>query len=155
MIADSMGDAPRTGGLQREQQGQYQHQQGQYHAYSLEEQERYHQQWQQEQSLSSSTPPSPIAIQDQSPQDVLSYPTDPTFQSQSMNTTDDEETTTLSQETILKIQELKRLIYRYSQYHRNPGAVINCIIYYCNDGDNTLLDEKLDQLRTIDAIGTY
>ena len=72
-----------------------------------------------------------------------------------MNTTDDEETTTLSRETILKIEELKRLIYRYPQYHRNPGAVINCIVYYCNNGDNTLLDEKLEQLRSIDAISKY
>src|SRR5215469_14980257 len=43
----------------------------------------------------------------------------------------------------LKIEELKRLVYRYSQYHRNPGAVINCIIYYSNNGDNTLLDAKV------------
>ena len=75
-----------------------------------------------------------------------------TFQSQSLNTTEDEEKTTLSQETRLKIEELKRLIYRYSQYHRNPGAVINCIIYYCNNGDNILLDEKLEQLRMFDTL---
>jgi hypothetical protein len=69
-----------------------------------------------------------------------------------MNTTDDEETITLSLETRLKIEELKRLIYRYSHYHHKPVAVINCIVYYCNNGDNTLLDEKLEQLRRIDAI---
>jgi hypothetical protein len=137
----SMGDTFGPGGLQTEQQGQYQH-----HQQSLEEQKRYHQQWQQKQSLS----PSPATIQDQ-PADVMS----PTFQSQSTNTTDDEETITLSQETTLKIQEVKRLIYRYSQYHRNPSAVINCIVYYCNNGDNTLLDEKLEQLRSIDAINKY
>jgi len=63
MIADSMGDAPRSGGLQREQQdGHYQ-----YHQQSLEQHERFHRQWQQEQSLSSSPP---AAIQDQPP-DVL------------------------------------------------------------------------------------
>jgi hypothetical protein len=133
MGADSMGDVFRTGGLQRQQQGQYR-----YDQQSLEEQERYHRQ-QQEQSLSPSIPLSPAAIQDQPP-DVLPYLTDRT--SQSMNTSEDEETTALSRETILKIEELKRLTYRYSQYHRNPGAVINCIIYYCNNGDNTLLDEK-------------
>ena len=66
-----------------------------------------------------------------------------------MNTTDDEETTTISQETILKIAELKRLIHRYPQYHCNPGAVISCVIYFCNNGDNTFLDEKLEQLRTL------
>jgi hypothetical protein len=58
-------------------------------------------------------------------------------------------------ETILKIQELKRLIYKYSQYHRNPGAVLSCIVYYCNNGDNTLLDEKLEQLRTFDSAMGY
>ena len=140
MVADSMGNTLRPGAQQR----QYQNQQ----------QERYHRQQPEEQSLSPSIPPSPAAIQDQ-PHDVLPYPTDRTFQSHSMDTTDDEETTSLSRETMLKIEELKRLIYRYSQYHRNPGAVINCIVYYCNNGDNTLLDEKLEQLRSIDAISEY
>jgi hypothetical protein len=72
-----------------------------------------------------------------------------------MNTADDEETTTLSRETILKIEELKRLMYRYSQYHRNPGTVVNCIVHFCNNGDNTLLDEKLEQLRTLDSAMGY
>jgi hypothetical protein len=139
MVADSMGSTFRPGGLQRQQQGQYQYQQ----------QERYHRQ-QQEQSLSPSIPPSPAAIQDQ-PRD----PTDRTFQSQSTDTTDDEETTTLSRETTLKIEELKRLMYRYPQYHRNPGAVISCIVYFCSNSDNTFLDEKLEQLRSIDAISKY
>jgi len=142
MIADSRNTF-RPGGLQREQQGQYQH-----HQQPLEEQELYHRQWQQEQSLS----PSPVAIQDQPPPDVMSpYPNDPTFQSQSMNTTDDEETTTLSQETILKIQELKRLVYRYARYYRNPDAIIKCATYWSINGDNMILDEMLEQLRNIDS----
>jgi len=145
MVADSIGDAFRTRALQRQQQGQHQ-----YHQQPLEEEERYHSQWQQDKSLS---PSIPAAIQDEPPRP--GYPTDPTFQSPSMGTTDEEETTTLSRETILKIQELKRLLYRYSQYHRNPGAVVNCIVYYCNNGDNSLLDEKLEQLRSIDAISKY
>jgi hypothetical protein len=70
-----------------------------------------------------------------------------------MNTTD-EETTTLSG-TILKIAELKTLIYRYPQYHHNPAAVISCVIHFCNNGDNIFLDEKLEQLRSIDAISKY
>ena len=140
-VADYVGDAPD---LQRQTQGQLQ-----YHQQSLEGQERYHRQ--QEQSLS---PSIPTAIQDQPP-DVLPYPNDPTFQSQPMNTTDDEKIATLSHETILKIEELKRMVHRYFQYHRNPGAVVNCIVYYCNNGDNTLLDEKLEQLRSIDAISKY
>ncbi len=147
--ADSIGDAFGTGALQRQQQGQYQHQ---YHQQSLEEQEQHHPQ-QQEQSVSQSIPPT--AIQGQPPPDGSPYPTDRTVQSQPMNTREDEETTlTLSRETTLKIEELKRLVYKYPQYHRNPVAVITCIIYYCSNGDNTLLDEKLEQLRTFDsAIG--
>jgi hypothetical protein len=140
-IADYVGDTPRAGGLQREQQEQYR-----YHQQSLEEQDRYHRQ-QQEQSLS----PSPATVQDEPPPDILAYPTDLTFQSRSKNTTEDDQTTTLSQETRQKIAELKRLIYRYAQYHGNPGAVVNCIVYYCNNGDNSLLDEKLEQLRNIDS----
>jgi hypothetical protein len=135
MVADSMGHTFRPEGLQRQQQARYQ-------------QERCHRQWQQEQSLS----PSPAAIQDQ-PEDVLPYPSDQTFQSQSHTTDDEETTTTLSHETRLKIEELKRLICKYP--HRNPGAVINCIIYYCSNGDNTLLDEKLEQLRILDSAMRY
>jgi hypothetical protein len=70
-----------------------------------------------------------------------------------MNTTDDEEkTTTLSHETRLKIEELKRLVYKYRQYQSaNPGAVIACTIHFCNDGDNSFLDEKLERLRLVDT----
>jgi hypothetical protein len=132
-----MGYAP---GLQREQQGQHQ-----FHQQSLEQQERYHGQH-QEQSL----PPSPAAIQDQPP-DVLPYLTDRT--SQSMNTSEDvEKTKTLSQETTLKIEELKRLVYRYSQYYSNPAGVIKCITYFSINGDNTLLDEKLEQAIFVVAV---
>ena len=89
----------------------------------------------------------PAAIQDVSP-----YPPDQIVQSHLMNTTDDEETTTLSRETILKIEELKRLMYKYSQYHLNPDGFVKCVTYLSINGDNTLLDEKLEQLRRIDAI---
>jgi hypothetical protein len=88
-VADSVGDTYLPGGLQ--QQGQCQPQQQ-----SLEEQERYH--WQQQHALSQSVP-SPAAIQH-----ALPYPTD----QMSMNTT-----TTLSHETRLKIEELKRLLYKW------------------------------------------
>jgi len=112
---------------------------------SLEEQERYHRK-QQKQSLSPSIPPSQAAIQ---PLNISPYPTDQIFQSESTHiTTDDEQTTTLTQETTLKIQELKKLVYRYPQYHRYPAAVISCVIHFCNNGDNTLLEEKLEELRT-------
>ncbi len=66
-----------------------------------------------------------------------------------MNTTDDEETTTLSQETTLKIQELTRLVYRYAHHYRNPDAIIKCATYWSINGDNMILDEMLEKLRMI------
>lgn len=97
-----------------------------------------------QQQIQSSSIPTTRPSGSQSPS-VSPDPTD-----QHIDTSNDEGN--LSQETILKIEELKRRIYGYSQYHHNPGAIINCIVYYCNNGDNTLLDEKLEQLRRIDAI---
>ena len=43
------------------------------------------------------------------------------------------------------------LVYRYPIYS-NPDGVLKCATYFSINGDNTILDEKLDQLRTIDAI---
>jgi len=67
------------------------------------------------------------------------------------NTTNDEQTTTLTQEKTLK-RLLKRLTSKYSHYHLNPDGFIKCVTYLTINGDNTLLDEKLEQLRRIDAI---
>ncbi|MGA8081526.1 MAG: hypothetical protein WB988_06665, partial [Candidatus Nitrosopolaris sp.] len=58
---------------------------------------------------------------------------------------------TLSQDIIIKIQELKRLLYKYPIFS-NPDGIIKCIIHFSTNGDNTILDEKLEQLRTLDAI---
>ena len=55
----------------------------------------------------------------------------------------------LSQETILKIQELKRLVYRYPQYYSNPDAIIKCATHWSINGDNTLLDGSLERLRMV------
>ncbi len=119
-----MGNTFRPGGLQRQQQEQYQSQQ----------QEGYHRQHQQ--ALSQSVP--------------RPYPTDQI--SQPMNTTEDEEntTTTLSHETRLKIAELKRLVYRHHIFS-NPDIVIKCVTHFAINGDNTLLDEKLEQHRMFDT----
>ena len=56
------------------------------------------------------------------------------------------------QETIPKIQELKRLLYRHPQYHSNPDVLIKCATLCSFNGDNTLLDEWLERFRTLDAI---
>ena len=63
--------------------------------------------------------------------------------------------TGLSQETIQKIQELKRLMNKYPQYHTNPDGIIRLAIYNSINGDNTLLDDKLEQLRTIDSLAKF
>ncbi|MGB6592391.1 MAG: hypothetical protein WBE68_12890, partial [Candidatus Nitrosopolaris sp.] len=90
--------------------------------------------------------PSP-AIQPRPP-GVPSYPTDQIFQP--IDTSKDDGT--LSQETILKIREFKRLVYRNPQYYSNLDAVIKCATYWSITGDNTLLDEWLEQLRSVDAL---
>ena len=56
-----------------------------------------------------------------------------------------------SQETRLKIEELKRLMYKYSQYLTNPNGIIKWAIYWSIKGDNKPLDEKLEQLRRMIA----
>jgi hypothetical protein len=51
---------------------------------------------------------------------------------------------------VLKIEELKRLMSKHFQYHENPDGVIKLAIYNSIQGDDTLLNNKLEQLRTID-----
>lgn len=46
------------------------------------------------------------------------------------------------------IQELQRLVKKYPQYC--PDHLLQWIIISCDNGDNQLLDDKLEQLRTID-----
>jgi hypothetical protein len=56
----------------------------------------------------------------------------------------------LPPKTKLKIEELKRLVYKYRQYQNNdPDEIVRLVVFYCINGDNTLLDDKLEQLRTI------
>ena len=53
-----------------------------------------------------------------------------------------------ARETIIRIDELKRLANKYPQYC--PEGLMQWAIFCCNDGDNKILDDKLDQLCTID-----
>jgi hypothetical protein len=88
----------------------------------------------------------PIHIPKQAPLGTSQYSTSPTYRS--ADTSDDQTYgTSLSQEKIL---ELKRLINKYSRYCTNPDALLELAIYNSINGDNTLLDGKLEQLRTID-----
>jgi hypothetical protein len=61
----------------------------------------------------------------------------------------------LSQDTLAKIQQLKILLSKYPQYHKNPDDIIRLAIYNSINGDNTLLDNMLEQLRTIDSLAKY
>jgi hypothetical protein len=63
--------------------------------------------------------------------------------------------TGLSWGTVQKIQELKGLMNKYSAYHTNPDDVIRLAIFNSINRDNTLLDDKLEQLRTIDSLTKY
>ena len=63
--------------------------------------------------------------------------------------------TGLSQEKILKVEELKRLVNKYPQYCTNPDSIIRLAIYNSINHDDTLLDNKLDQLRTLDSVAKY
>jgi hypothetical protein len=42
----------------------------------------------------------------------------------------------------------------YKYRHPNPDGVIKCVTYFSINGDNTLLDEKLEQLRRIPLANT-
>jgi hypothetical protein len=63
--------------------------------------------------------------------------------------------TGLSTDAIQKILELKVLMNKYPRYHTNPDGIIRLAVYNCINGDNTLLDDKLEQLRTIDSLAKY
>jgi hypothetical protein len=90
------------------------------------------------------TPPSAYQPQPQTP-DFSRSPNERI--SEPIHTTNDQGA---PQESILKIQELKRLLYRYPQCYSNPDVVLKCAAFYSVNGDNSLLDEWLERLRMID-----
>jgi hypothetical protein len=63
--------------------------------------------------------------------------------------------TGLSQDTIVKIQEIKRLMYKNPNYCANLDGAIKLAVYNSINGDNTLVDQMLEQLRTIDSSAKY
>jgi hypothetical protein len=58
----------------------------------------------------------------------------------------------LSSETILKLAELKSRLYRHSNTFPDFEIIIQGAKYFAMMGDNSFLEEKLEQLRSIDAI---
>jgi hypothetical protein len=63
--------------------------------------------------------------------------------------------TGLSQDTIVKIEELKRLMDKYPKYNMNPNGIIQWAIHSSINGDNVFLDDKLEQLRSLDFFNTW
>ncbi|MGA9150805.1 MAG: hypothetical protein WBZ36_09515 [Candidatus Nitrosopolaris sp.] len=59
--------------------------------------------------------------------------------------------TGLSQDTIVKIDELRLLMNKYPKYHMNPDGIIQWAIHSSLNGDNTFLDDKLKQLHNLDS----
>jgi hypothetical protein len=51
---------------------------------------------------------------------------------------DQRHVTDLSQDTIVKVQELKRLVYKYPKYW-NPDGIIKLVTYNSINGDNKFL----------------
>jgi hypothetical protein len=63
--------------------------------------------------------------------------------------------TGLTQDNIVKIQELKRLLNKYPEYNRNPDGILRWAIRSSINGDNVFLNDKLEQLRTINSLAKY
>jgi hypothetical protein len=63
--------------------------------------------------------------------------------------------TGLSWGTVQKIQELKGLMNKYSSYHTNPDDIIKLAVYNSINGDDTPLDDKLEQLRSLDSLANH
>jgi hypothetical protein len=62
----------------------------------------------------------------------------------------------LSLETKLKIEELKRLVYKYREYQNSdPDEIVRWAISGALNRDNKFLDEKLEQLRSLDRLVKY
>jgi hypothetical protein len=58
----------------------------------------------------------------------------------------------LSQDKIGKIEEMRRLLYKYPQYFTNPDGIIKWAIYCSSNGDDRFLNDKLEQLHSIDSL---
>jgi hypothetical protein len=59
---------------------------------------------------------------------------------------------TLPQGFIPKIVELRRLLNRHPTRFLNPEIIIQGAKHFCMMGDNSFLEEKLEYLRSVDAI---
>jgi hypothetical protein len=58
----------------------------------------------------------------------------------------------LSEDTLLKIDQLKRLLNKYPQFFTNPNQILTWTFHWAVNGDNKILDENLEQLRYIENL---
>jgi hypothetical protein len=91
----------------------------------------------------------PTYLRQQAPLGLSQYSPRPIHRP--MPTMDDESYAPgLSQKT--KLEELKRLAYKYPQYHNyNPDAIVKWASYCSSNRDNKFLDAKLEQLTRLDS----
>jgi hypothetical protein len=62
----------------------------------------------------------------------------------------------LPQDAIQKIQELKRLLNKYPQYHDNgPDEILRWVVHGAINSNNKFLDEMLEQLPSIDSLAKF
>ena len=94
----------------------------------------------------------PSYVPQQTPLGIPQYPASPIYPARQIL---DYQSygTSLPEGAIQKIQELQRLVKKYPQYC--PDGLLQWIIISCNNGDNQLLEEKLEQLCTINRLAKY
>ena len=64
--------------------------------------------------------------------------------------------TSLSQDTILQIEELKQLVNKYHQYQNiDPGVIVKWAVHGAINGDTKFLHDKLDLLHTIERLAKH
>ncbi|MGB6533088.1 MAG: hypothetical protein WBF33_33775 [Candidatus Nitrosopolaris sp.] len=91
----------------------------------------------------------PKYISQQTPLGISQYYTSSMYRP--LPTMDEQRYDGLSQDTIQKADELKRLAYKYPQYLPNPDGIIRLAIFNSINGDNQLLDQMLEQFRRLDS----
>lgn len=102
---------------------------------------QYQQQQQQQQSIPTLPSSSPMQPQYRTGQSIHNPASD-----------DDEEEETISEDTKLKMFELRMLLHKYPQFHPDPIELTNNIVNSYLEGDYKPLDEKLEQLRSIESL---
>jgi len=64
--------------------------------------------------------------------------------------------TSLSQDTVVKIEELKRLANKYHQYQNiDPDEIVKWAVHGAINGDTKFLHDKLDLLHTIESLAKH